>query len=498
MATYTRPAWVSPEGQWSAGQTYEQYAATGQPVASGYNPATTPATGWQPPAGSTYIPSMDVMGQYTNVVSKPSSPDLYGVLTSDSLKPEAPIQVPQQQADSSLADSIAAGTASYADYLKMFTTPKTETSTQYDTLMKEITSLLPEAGGRGAAQLAAEQQYGVTDLDRQLAEIQGEMLTKQAEYKVLEQKTKQRQTTTDVIYGEIVHQKNQMGSEMGLLQARGLGLQGQLDAAQRSADRAVDLKYQDTLDQINIKLKQLGLLEGRMNKEEQERANALTAYLNDQKTKIAEQKEQQKTNLNFALSNNITKPYYKVGDQIYRTLDGHLFGSMEEATKAGVRADLSNVQDMSAPQVVKTETIGSATTGYKLVSYDQYGNVVKSEVLSGATPSGGGVKEGGEIISGLFSKSELAEFHAGGLDAETATDIYQAIQRGISLEEIRQGLRNIGLDPVVLDVFDRVKPIYKILGQEKPKPTTTTTPVNWEALDTQSTSFWDKLWGWIK
>lgn len=83
------------------------------------------------------------------------------------------------------------------------------------------------------------------------------------------------------------------------------------------------------------------------------------------------------------------------------------------------------------------------------------------------TPTGNDVPS--QPIPNLFTKPEVASMAAGGLSVDDATLIYQAIQNGSSLEEIRQALRDDGKDPVILDVFDRVNPIYKILGQEKPQ-----------------------------
>jgi hypothetical protein len=108
-----------------------------------------------------------------------------------------------------------------------------------------------------------------------------------------------------------------------------------------------------------------------------------------------------------------------------------------------------------------------------------------------------GTKKTEQPISGLFSKTELAQMQAGGLNNDLATAIYQAIMKGESLEEIRQDLRSKNLDPALLDVFDRVKPIYKILGQEKP---TTAGDIDWSNLDKMENegllkTFWNKITG---
>lgn len=71
--------------------------------------------------------------------------------------------------------------------------------------------------------------------------------------------------------------------------------------------------------------------------------------------------------------------------------------------------------------------------------------------------------------SNLFSKEKIAQMEAGGLDVDTATDIYKLVSENTDLETIRDGLRKLGKDPRLLDVFDRVNQIYKILGQEKPE-----------------------------
>ncbi len=231
----------------------------------------------------------------------------YGATITPSIlgKPETPIQVPTVQ-PSSAANVLVTGAESTSksiqDYINTLTSPPSEGQTTYDALMKEVTGMMGEAGGRGAAQLEAEAAGGVPGLKTSLANINAEMLRKIAEYKSLSTQIEGKPITMQSIVGAQAQVQKVMASDIGLLQAQALGLQGQLSAAQDTADKSVNLKYQDTQDAINIRLQQLQLLEGQLSKNEQIRADAIKLYLQDSQQQLADQKAAEKQKNSTLLS----------------------------------------------------------------------------------------------------------------------------------------------------------------------------------------------------
>ncbi len=90
-----------------------------------------------------------------------------------------------------------------------------------------------------------------------------------------------------------------------------------------------------------------------------------------------------------------------------------------------------------------------------------YASFVRVISEAGRKPMGGGNES-------PFTKAQQADMNTAGLDTDTAILIYQAIQNGHSLDDIRSALRQDNRNPALLDIFDRVSPIYKILGQKNP------------------------------
>ncbi len=221
------------------------------------------------------------------------------------------IQVPNTGTTPNISDSVVAGaeqtSKSIQDYINLLTPSGTSADQQkYNDLMSQIQGLLPESGGRGAAQIEAERQQGVETLKTNLASINGQIQTKLAEYKVLQVANENRPVTMASIIGSERAILNAKAADIELLTATANAIQGNLSVAQGNADRAVSLKYQDIQDNINIRLQQLQLIKDSLNKTDTIRANAITAYLNDQKTQIATQQANEK-DLNATKLNIIEK-----------------------------------------------------------------------------------------------------------------------------------------------------------------------------------------------
>jgi hypothetical protein len=188
----------------------------------------------------------------------------------------------------------------------MLTPPSSTNQTTLESLMTSISADLTASGGQGVAQTAAEAAQGVPGLRTSLANVNAEILRKMAEYKALSTDVEGKPITMASITGAQAQIQKVQASEIGLLQAQALGLQGQLSAAQSIADRAVDLKYEDAKSALDIKLKQLELIQGELTKTEKIRADAITLYLNDQKAALAVQVANEK-DINATILNLMQK-----------------------------------------------------------------------------------------------------------------------------------------------------------------------------------------------
>ena len=261
-------------------------------------------------------------------------------LAADTLgQAQTPIQLPTPtstlgtQAGAMVAGATADQTA-IQKYIDLMTPKETPESKQYKDLMAQIQSELPSTTGRGAAQLAAEQVGGVPEKTQALTDVQNQINAKIAEFNKVEADYMKATQATEEVPGvskgivggqqaqlakSLAVQRVAQAAEVGMLQAQASALQGNLDRAQNIANRSVDLKYSDATDLINTQLKQLELIQGQLTKTEKIRADAITAYLNDQKTAISTAVANEKDK-NATLLNQMQK-YPDAGIQLTDTLE---------------------------------------------------------------------------------------------------------------------------------------------------------------------------------
>ena len=232
---------------------------------------------------------------------------------------------------------------SIQDYIKMLEGPKSATQTKYDQLLAEVEGLLPQQGGRGAAQAAAEQATGVDILRKRLSEINSQILTKTAEYRALTTDVEGKPITMSSIIGSQAQIQRVMASDIGMLQATALGMQGQLEAAQQAADRAVDLKYADVKDALDIRMSQLELIRGELTKQESIRADAIQMYYQDQQQKLAAQMATEKQLASFNLDAMNSYPSAGIGiNDDYATTQRKIVGSTEYKLEVATQQRLNN------------------------------------------------------------------------------------------------------------------------------------------------------------
>ena len=338
------------------------------------------------------------------------------------------------------ADTQIAG---LEEYLKLQESLKSQSEkdreAKVDTLTTQIETLLGESEGRGAAQLTAEEEQGVKAKQQAVDDANGELQIKLAEInsltasynlenQIVEGKTitlGRQQGQQAQNYKMYLAQKNLLTSEATLLQAQALGLQGKLDSAQAAADRAIDLKYSDIETRLNNQLTLLNLLQGQLDKDEQTRADALAYYYDQQKTALADQKQAER-DITTTLLDQIQK-YPDAGIQLTDTLE-------EANRKIAANSKIYQQQTRLATPTSTSTTI-SPTTNYRDVLY----NV--------------GLPVNVATTSGELTKGNLDKLVNAGLPQDTAQGIYDAIIQGYTLEEIRQYLRDNGVDPVILDTF---------------------------------------------
>lgn len=227
-------------------------------------------------------------------------------IPASSLTPATPLITgnPPQGVDTAGAMVAGAtqGVRSFNENLALTTSPDTPNSLEFDRVTDEAIALNAQNVGRGAAQLAAEGAQNLPALNKQVADINAQILAKTAEFNMISAQNQDRRATVNSVAGRDRQNRILYAAEIGMLQATALGLQGQVAAAQATADRAVDLKYDDIEAQYDMKINQLNLLRPKLDKEEKARADALELYLDAQKEASDEKKALDKQFQNLKIS----------------------------------------------------------------------------------------------------------------------------------------------------------------------------------------------------
>lgn len=247
-----------------------------------------------------------------------------GIVDSSLLKEEKPLELAKIEPTSTLdADTALAGYGVDAKandellkyYQELLTPKESDLSKQVSQLLGKISTGAESLTGRGAAQLEAEEKLGIQTISQALGNKNTELKRKMAEinaltasYENLNQQESAKPILSAIIGGrqsilarDYAAKKNMLTADAGLIQAELLGLQGSLESAQNAANRAVDLMYADRESSYNAKLKQLEILQPQLEKEEARYADAMKLVLQQQMTKMADEKQEKKDIQNLKL-----------------------------------------------------------------------------------------------------------------------------------------------------------------------------------------------------
>lgn len=391
---------------------------------------TSPTTG-------TLYTSKDVAYQYEPGLKQ---------ITVGSLSPATPINLPTTTPTVNPLPGATAGadttTKSLTDYIKELTPPPTETSKKVDDLTKQVGDLLPGLQGRGADQIQAEKDAGLPALKQRLADLNAAILTKTAEarqtdasYETLLARIENKgNVPMSLITGEQgqvrklqLAEANAKAADLGLLQAVALGMQGQVQAAQAGVDRAIDLKYKDKESELDLKMKQLDLLKGKLSKEDEVTRAALERQYTDQQKQITEKKDKEKTNVTLAINAGVKTRFANNKSEFFDVVSGVTFPdapsffkaagvtSFEDAYAKGLVSDVSQSADYSKYPASYQEYQLAKKEGFK-GNYMDYQNADANRKAKAA----GGTKKAtaGEI------KSSRQEEVAGHLDSLVGGDGY--------------------------------------------------------------------------
>lgn len=423
-----------------------------------------------PTTGVTYT-SKASYDQNVNGVALPTSADSTTGQTGPVVIPAGQatggtaLNLAQPNNSTTLADSTAAGATSTANnlqsYIDQLSTPTTALDQQQNDLITSLQGLYGQDTGKSDYTLQQEQQAGIPGLKEQLAQLNGDILTKNAQYEKTyqdaESPDKTGGVTTFAVTGYQAAVRRAQASDLALQYAKGQALTGNLQAAEDNVSRAVDLKYQGIEEEITAKEKQLQVIQPLLSAEQQKVAQAQQNMLDDQKQKIADQKEEAKTNLNLALQAGVKTNFVNQNGKFFDARTGEVFPTPEAFFKAagvtsfadayskGLITDVNGStladQDFASQARASYPTAGinltddQATIKAKIEATPQYR---KENYIAPVAGSGGG----GSYVPG--SNSQVDAYVAAVRNGSaTLTNVPAAI-RGLVAEGLSQG-------PVIVD-----------------------------------------------
>jgi hypothetical protein len=206
-----------------------------------------------------------------------------------------------------------------------------------------------------------EQDAGLPNIKKQLSELNAQILTKVAEANKstksfeamianLENPNNRQQLGIPMaaIIGQQAQARkmqlaeaNNYSADIMLLQAVASGVQGNINAMQDNINRAIDLKYKDREDTLNVKMQQLAILKDKMDREdmifskaEQRQMLDLERKYQEEQRKIQEQKEKSKENVKLAFSANVKTQLMNRNGEWSDARTGYTFETPEELFKA--------------------------------------------------------------------------------------------------------------------------------------------------------------------
>lgn len=256
--------------------------------------STTPKTG--------YIKGYDTNNGYQEVyvpkgVYVPGISATPKQITSASLQGASTTQLPGVAPTGiNQAGAMVAGAGTtIAEIMKSLTPPQTEADIKQQSLLDQMASLVGEQANKAADQLTAEQSAGVPQLKEQFAKINAQILSKVAEYNALNADLEGKPISMASIIGAQAQVTRVKAAEIGLLQAQAQGLQGQIEVAQETANRAVDLKYSVISAKLDVYQTQLNALTPTLNREEKQQQMAQQILLDRQKQALQDAKDEEKS-----------------------------------------------------------------------------------------------------------------------------------------------------------------------------------------------------------
>jgi hypothetical protein len=270
-------------------------------------------------------------------------------ISPDILQPQTPLSVP------SLQPTTPPPVLNQAEQLLKDTAVEdTETQKLGDSLSRSIYDLLPQLQGETKALADEQAKAGVTRYKQELNAINSQILAKEAEMNqdninlIAQNRDIDRQTgmLASIVSGQQAKtiQDAQIiralkSAEIGVLNARAIAKQGDINLAMDTAKQAVDVKFAPYKEALAVYQAQLEAIQPLLSKDEKKQAQAQQLKLDMAMKELDERKAKSKEIMSQVVASGLTQKFINRSGEFIRASDSKLYESPEEFFRdAGVKS----------------------------------------------------------------------------------------------------------------------------------------------------------------
>lgn len=176
----------------------------------------------------------------------------------------------------------------------------TATETQGKALQDQLLTDTKTIGTKGAAQITAEANAGLPDLNKQLVGVNNQITSLQAEALAANNTAEDRLAPTFAIKGEQAQIERARSVKALGLSAIAQTIQGNIALAQDQANKAVEVEFAPVQADIDYLTKALEINKDNLSREDQKRADTLQVQLSDRQRQLDQAKEDKASIISLA------------------------------------------------------------------------------------------------------------------------------------------------------------------------------------------------------
>lgn len=386
---------------------------------------------------------------------------------------------------SSFIASLTASKTAQDQYMSQFNAPVDQATTERTGLKDKLVGLLDKLKGKGAAITAAEQAAGVPEQQKQLNEINLQIAQRTGEFEKAAGAVENINATglSRTIGGVAGNIRRQQAVEIGALTSVAQALQGNITLAQQTADRTVELQYEDAQQEIDNIKTQLDLNSDTLSAAEKKQAEELKIYLDAKQKDLDDAKTEKQGILSLAIQAAQMGADSATLNKITTSTD--LLSAIQNAGQYGK----TTTEKKYASGIIGEYQFYAEqemTAGRQPVSFNEYQNM---DANRKAKATGGGGGGGG---SGSGSASDYASIQSD-MNSIRGSDGYYDTAKYAQVRE------NVAVNaPKLLSWFDST---YKAENVLNPNDRTAqkyfqtgTAQLKAEATPAEDTTPWWKFW----